>query len=92
MSQASYAYFRWPGSAEQCPPETDRRTSMCDATTTYVQVNTEAWSEGYASLLAEMKAEMPFVSGINEYGGRVSVYLPQGMQESAYKADAESFL
>ena len=77
-----------------CAAPSKTSNPMCGATTTYVHINMEAWSGGYVSLLAEMKAEMPSMApkslGSMGYGGRVSVYLPQRIQEAAYTADAEA--
>ena len=77
-----------------CAAPSNTSNPMCGGTTTYVHVNMEAWSGGYATLLAEMKAEMPSMApkslGSMGYNGRVSVYLPERIREAAYKADAEA--
>ena len=77
-----------------CRAPNNASNPMCDATTTYVHVNVEAWVGGFQTFLADMKAEIPSMApkslGSMGYDGQASIYLPEHIKEAAYKADAEA--
>ena len=74
-----------------CTSPTDATDRGCGPTITYVHINLEVWTATYQSAWDDIQAKHPEMApkslGNMGYYGATALYVPSGVQESAYAAE-----